>query len=1013
MKYIPVQETIPQSKRQEFNEKIVYLIDSDTAVGAGITKEDIYNAYTGDGGLHGLERSMFDSYAKYSEAKKEVENGQFFTPPYLCKFITDCLQVDKEDVVADLTFGMGSFFNFMPSEANLYGCEIDTKAYKVAHYLYPAANLENKDIRLYQPPMRFDIVVGNPPFNLRWWIEDKKEMPSHLYYCQKAAELLKPLGILALIVPMSFLADDFTDSGAIAEMERQFSFLGQLALPEDAFSEIGVAAFPIKLQFWQKIAEIKGWTPNRYYAEVTPVQPSDCYNEQFAKQIYVNMLLEARGLLQGNRSRILLELAKGRNISEDFQFQAQKLLYQIKCHPRLQEKYARCCEHLHQLYTQQKPDSMEYEEWCRVRLTEAKVLSYLKKVVSNQHPRPVRDEIKLVKRDYDFVYKGYSPLVRRQMSKAMKTPIPTYAAASTDGLAAFPGYERLMRRKQLEYIIQNQQFSDMAEDAGIAAWLADFRLWDDENEEEIRPNEIQRHDLNLTIQKRYTLLQWEQGTGKTLAGIAVGLYRMQRREVYHTWVVSTAISIRNNWDLVLPNYGLSYVLVERLSDLERIQPGDFVLITLNKLGEYRRQIKRWVRMHNRKVQLVFDESDEMSNPASIRTKAVLACFRRCRYKLLETGTSTRNNIVEFAPQAELLYNNSVNMLSWCKTLYRRDRKTGDLSEEYNPFYGTPIPAYRNGYNLFSASHLPEKITVFGVGQRTQDIYNADELDEFLGKTVITRTFEEVTGKEIRRIHQVPVQFSDPERAVYQQAIDEFYKLRWNYFSTTNNYRKDAMMRLIQQIVLLLRISAAPNTMDEYTGGLPVKLQKVVDMINQWPDEIVAVGVRHKIVVDAYAQAIQEHCPDRPIFIVTGTTMSLAKRRKLRHTLRESGNGILICTQQSLPSSVNFEYVNKIIIPELHYNNSRMSQFYMRFIRYTSTEWKDIYFVTYAGSIESNQMQMVLAKEKINLFMKGQDVDLDEIYEKFGVDYDLLALLMYQEEDEEGHFKIRWGEQKIS
>ena len=70
MKYIPVQETIPQSKRQEFNEKIVYLIDSDTAVGAGITKEDIYNAYTGDGGLHGLERSMFDSYAKYSEAKK-------------------------------------------------------------------------------------------------------------------------------------------------------------------------------------------------------------------------------------------------------------------------------------------------------------------------------------------------------------------------------------------------------------------------------------------------------------------------------------------------------------------------------------------------------------------------------------------------------------------------------------------------------------------------------------------------------------------------------------------------------------------------------------------------------------------------------------------------------------------------------------------------------------------------------------------------------------------------------
>ena len=119
------------------------------------------------------------------------------------------------------------------------------------------------------------------------------------------------------------------------------------------------------------------------------------------------------------------------------------------------------------------------------------------------------------------------------------------------------------------------------------------------------------------------------------------------------------------------------------------------------------------------------------------------------------------------------------------------------------------------------------------------------------------------------------------------------------------------------------------------------------------------------------------------------------------------------TSFSLPSSVNFEYVNKIIIPELHYNNSRMSQFYMRFVRYTSTEWKDIYFVTYAGSIESNLMQMVLAKEKINLFMKGQDADLDEIYERFGVDYDLLSLLMYREEDKEGRFHIRWGRQEIA
>lgn len=112
----------------------------------------------------------------------------------------------------------------------------------------------------------------------------------------------------------------------------------------------------------------------------------------------------------------------------------------------------------------------------------------------------------------------------------------------------------------------------MPEDARIADWLSAFSLWDAENEETIHLNDIQRHDLNLILQKRYGLLQWEQGSGKTLAGIAVGLYRMKHQHMHSTWVVSSAISIRNNWDVVLPNYGLSYVFVQRLADLEKYGP---------------------------------------------------------------------------------------------------------------------------------------------------------------------------------------------------------------------------------------------------------------------------------------------------------------------------------------------------------------------------------------------------------------------------------------------------------
>lgn len=78
-----------------------------------------------------------------------------------------------------------------------------------------------------------------------------------------------------------------------------------------------------------------------------------------------------------------------------------------------------------------------------------------------------------------------------------------------------------------------------------------------------------------------------------------------------------------------------------------------------------------------------------------------------------------------------------------------------------------------------------------------------------------------------------------------------------------------------------------------------------------------------------------------------------------------------------------------------------------------TAVKLIYFVTIAGSLESNLMQMVLAKEKLNFFMKGIETDLNAVNEKFGVDYDLLSLIMVQKLDEEGRLRIDWGKQLIA
>lgn len=1015
MKYSYLGQRIPKEARKELNEKIIHLVTSNQVEAAGITREDIYNAYTGDGGLHGLHMADFDNYAEFSKARNKIENGQVFSPHSLCQFIMSVLDINKQELMADLTCGMGNFFNFAPVEANVYGCEIDPKAYKVAHYLYPTANIERGDIRNYKSPVKMDYVVQNPPFNLSFKTQEGNIL-SQLYCCKKAAQVLKPLGIMATIVPMSFLADTFSDKHMIEQMENDFSFLGQFALPKSVFASFGVDAFPTKVQFWQKKSHNEDWQPQRYRPEMT-LDVTD-FSDTMVDKVREVIVAAAQTELRSKKNSILLELAREEDAGSDFVYKVKKYLYTIKSHPRLQEKYGKCCEYVERLYTQQQPENMSYEEWCRVRITEAKVLAYLKQTVSRQHKPKYEDKIVLIKRGDALVFKAYSPKMARQLTPSMKQPVLISDIVTENQSADHYGvFSKMIRHKQRCYQAEQQKFFEMKENIKLSEWLDKFMLYDAENDEKIRFTALQRHDINLLLQKQYSLIQWEQGSGKTLAGIATGIYRMRCQNAFCTWVISPAISIKNTWEVALQNYDISYTIINKTVDIDKIQQGDFVLVTLNMLCKYRKQIKRWIRIHNQKVAFCFDESDEMANPDSKRTKAALSCFRRCRYKLLMTGTTTRNNISEFAPQMEMLYNNSYNMISWAENVYRYSRgskkEEAGLHEESNMYYGKPIPAYKKGYSLFSASHLPEKVTVFGVDQRTQDIYNSDILNDILNHTVITRTFEEITGKDIKHIHQVPVRFSEPEKEVYQKAISEFHVMRGNYFASTGNSRKDSMMRLIQQITLLLRISAAPNTVKEYAGGLPVKIAKVMEMLKEMPDQIVAIGVRHKKVVEAYSAAIRELMPERPLFVVTGDTTTLAQRRKLRKTLKASVNGILLCTQQSLPSSVNFEFVNKVIIPELHYNNSRMSQFYMRFVRFTSQEDKDIYFVTYLGSIESNQMQMVLAKEKINLFMRGKETDLDEIYDTFGVDYNLLEAVMRREENKDGYFEIRWGKQEIS
>ncbi|WP_240416752.1 SNF2-related protein [Paenibacillus periandrae] len=1008
MKYpIPLQ-VVPQAKRADLNDKILYLIENNLCDQYNISPADVFSAYTGNGGLHGLAFGDYCNFFEYTEAKKEHELGQFFSPAGLCKFLADCIKTSPHDIVGDLTAGMGNFFNFMPNELNCYGNEFDIKAFKVMKHLYPEAHLRPDDIRQYDPQVTMDVIFGNPPFNLKWRVRSGEYL-SQLYYCVKAADLLKPGGILALIVPMSFLADDFSDAGMIKEMVTRFNFIYQAGLPLDTFKSVGVEHYATKIMLWQK--KSKHIPEGKSYS--TEVESLSDLTAAIADRIYAQYVKPVVHLKEQVKHKLFFENLQGNREEEVYQFKVRKLLFDIKRNPKLNTQYGRCRDYVDQYYTQKKPEEMKFEEWENIRITKEKVIDHLESILKKQHVQE-RDLIRLVKTNYGLRLKGYSEKNEQYLSR-LNGRVMSFNEMVLQDDYPFEDktYYALMQKKKRDFELQSLPFQEMEEQASLSKFLDDLVIRNLEWDTEIQLNGKQKSDSNKILQKRYGFLQWGQGSGKTVAGFANFLYRMKTTGIRNTFVVGPAIAIYNTWEVMLSECRVDFIRISNLEDISRIQRGQVVLITTEMLIKYQRHIKRYVQIQSQKVLLLFDEADVISNPASKRAKAAKNCFRKAKFKTLMTGTMTRNSIVEAFSQLELLYNNSINMLSECEYVCSRNKKNPeDLEHVHNEYHMRPIPAYMAGHRLFSASHIPEKITVFGVGQHTQDIFNGDVLRRLVDKTVITRTFDEIVGRRIYEIYQTTCRFHEDERELYRKVIEEFYDMKY-LFTSTGNLRKDRMLEILNQLMLMLKVCSIPHTFKEY-GSLrfPSKFDKVFDLLKRWDGKQVAIGVRHKEAVAAYAEAIRLNFPDRPLFVITGDRVSVQKRKMIVKELQKHPDAILLSTQQSLSSSMNIGFIDKVIIAELSWNDASMSQYYFRFIRFNSVNDKEVHFVTYESSIESNLLGLILAKERLNLFMKNQELDDDELYDKYGVHFNLLDQLMVKERDNDGNVSIRWGQQMI-
>jgi len=1005
MKYLISPETVPQAKRQEINDKILHIIDHSLEI--GISSEDIFDAYTGDGGLHGLDFKDFDNRYAFSEAKKEIEQGQFFTPHFISKFVVDCIQPKNSDLLADLTCGMGNFFNYFPNECNAYGTELDIKAYKVAKYLYPKAHISAEDIRYYEPDVRFDMIFGNPPFNLKWTV-NKDEYLSQLYYCLKAAVLLKPAGFLILIVPDSFLSDTFTDGGLIKTINERFNFLFQFDLPSNSFKSMGVENFKTKVMFFQKQSQ---YLETRLYTTDKIDAPD--LKDQGAEYIYTTFIKTFVDQKEALKGKLYFENANtcGSKEDEAFQYKVKKMLFSIKQHPAITDYYGKCLGYLDKYNTQEKPEGMKGEEWEKSKITKNKVLAYLKRILIKQSKKEC-DKIRLVKTQYGLKLKGYSQKNKIYLSKYNGTKTVTINQMIVEGVYPFEdqAYKTMIDHKIVAYKTENAKMKDLPVSLNLVKYLSAFTLTDGSTGEILSLNALQKEDLNKVLQKRFSLLNWQMGSGKTVAGIAWYKYLLSQNKVKNIFIVSAALSINLTWNVKLKDYGENYIKIHSLKDIDQIQPGQIVILSSDMLIKYQRQIKKFIKMRSQKVALIFDESDELTNGNSQRTKAALNCFRKVNFKLETTGTTTRNNINELYSQLELLYNNSVNILCECEYVFKFD-KDKNLEENLNPYYMKPFPAY-HGNSLFKSCFSPHKITVFGIKKETQDIYNMDHLQKIIEKSIITRTFKDIVGREIYEIKTHKINQNTAEREVYKVIVEEFFQMLY-LFRSTGNLKKDSMLRIIRQIQLLIKATSTPQKFKEYQGsGLPNKYLKIFSLLEEFKNEKVAIGTVFIDTANDYYFKLSGMHPERPVFLIKGN-VSFKKRKDIINQFEATRNGILISTQQSLKSSVNIPTCNKVIIESMQWNIAKISQYYFRFIRFNSKDHKEIHFVTYGNTIEQNLMALLMAKERINEYIKTLSFkDQEDIYKAYDIDLDILDSLMEKETDQEGRVQLTWGQQKV-
>lgn len=145
----------------------------------------------------------------------------------------------------DPSVGVGNFIGFMPAEmreaSTVHGVELDMLTSEIVSALYPTAKIAKATgFEAYKVPAGyFDMVMGNPPFGSQAVVDEVGSVYSgwsiHNYFFAKSIEMLRPGGIMPMVVSHNFL--DKLDPHVRQWIARRAELVSGVRLPNTAFKE--------------------------------------------------------------------------------------------------------------------------------------------------------------------------------------------------------------------------------------------------------------------------------------------------------------------------------------------------------------------------------------------------------------------------------------------------------------------------------------------------------------------------------------------------------------------------------------------------------------------------------------------------------------------------------------------------------------------------------------------------------------------------------------------------------